>query len=173
MRSLSVRSTRPNCFMKVSCFCRDRLFVSPSAGILPVGTHLIASRPSWVSCLTHIWCMSTCLSFVCSLADSLVAICTVWRLSHQIVGFISGSKSRFLKNLTHHSISEPAVDRASNSACVVDFVTVRWTVDFQSIGKPKSLKMNPCELLRVSDWSANAASVAPKKIGSPGSSGTE
>ena len=63
-------------------------------------------------------------------------------------------------------VSELARDRAYSSASVVDLVTVRCLVAFQSIGRPKSFTRYPSELLRVAGSSANEASEAVKNADS-------
>jgi hypothetical protein len=54
-----------------------------------------------------------------------------------------------------------AVDRASSSASVVELVTERRIVAFQSIHMPDGINRYPCELRRVGKSSANAASETP------------
>jgi hypothetical protein len=65
---------------------------------------------------------------------------TVCWLSHQIVGVQSSVRLILVKNHIYSSIYEAARESESSSDSVVDFVTVRWTVDFQSIISPSNLK---------------------------------
>ena len=60
----------------------------------------------------------------------------VCRLSQYKTG-VSRVSWRYLKRRIHHIISEPAWDKASNSASVLDFVTVFCRAAFQSTGVPK------------------------------------
>ncbi|PVH90457.1 hypothetical protein DM02DRAFT_547740 [Periconia macrospinosa] len=105
--------------------------------------------------------MSTCLSLVWSLSISFVTTPTVCLLSHSRDGVSFNLNDSPSNNRNHSFISEPARDKESNSASVVDLVTVRWTVAFQSMAMPNRVNTYPCELRRVSGSSANAASDAP------------
>jgi hypothetical protein len=83
------------------------------------------------------WRISTCLSFVRSCGVSLVSSPTVWLLSHSIVISCSRSNLMSLKKRDHQELSFAAVVSASNSASVVDVITVLCFVAFQSTGPPK------------------------------------
>jgi hypothetical protein len=69
-----------------------------------------------------------------------------------------------LKKQRQPYISLAASVRASNSALVLDVVTVRCLVDFQSIGQLKRKMAKPGVLRRVTGSSAYAASL-PQKSG--------
>jgi hypothetical protein len=72
-----------------------------------------------------------------------------------------------IKSLFHHIISFEACKIVSNSALVVDVVTVLCLLAFQLIGPPKSCMIYPSELY-LSSLSANAALLeARKAVDSP------
>src|SRR5437868_349318 len=65
-----------------------------------------------------------------------------------------------LNSRFHHRTSLAVCDRASNSASVLEVVTVRCLVERQSIGPPNSLNRYPSVLYLVTGSSAKAASLA-------------
>ena len=143
-RNATIESSRPNSLMKSWHLCVERDFVSPSARITVLGTHVIESFPletSWRSlCL---W-MSTCLIFVTS--RLVVRAWIVCKLSHYIESLKCNMRLISSKGRQPQIYWLVVVDRASRSASVKPEVTVRCLEAFQSI-KPLN-NLNAYEKVR-------------------------
>ena len=137
-------SCRFKCFKNCWCFALGKGFVSPSASIFVLSTQIILMFRRWTSCRSHSRLTSICRMFVFMTGLSMFMSRTVCLLSHSItLSGCSRSKPMALNKCVHPIVSFAACCRASNSASVVDVVTVFCFLDFQSIGPPNILNTYP------------------------------
>src|SRR5436190_22459970 len=95
--------------------------------------------------------------------NSFVTSLRVWLLSHLIINGLFSCKVRAFRSQLVKVGSLAVCDRASNSASVLDVVTVFCLLAFHAIAPPKSSIIYSCELLRSNVLSANGASLAQMK----------
>src|SRR5271155_1685536 len=104
--------------------------------------------------------MSTCLNLVARRGNSAVIRRIVCRLSHWIVISWPGLSRMTSNRRFHHRTSLAVCDGASDSASVLEVVTVFCLVERQSIGLPNSLNRCPSVLYLVTGSSTNGVSLA-------------
>src|SRR5436190_6345003 len=95
--------------------------------------------------------------------NSFVTSLRVWLLSHLITNGSFSCKVRAFRSQLMKIASLAVCDRASNSASVLDVVTVFCLLAFHAIAPPNNSIIYPCELLQSSVLSANDASLAQIK----------
>ena len=150
-------STRLKCFMNWECFSAESGFVKPSAGISVVGTHRTSTVLSLRACLSHRFWMSICFTFdnFCGLSFWISPeVCWV---SQSIRDWCSGSNSICLNSRYRPIVSFAVRESESNSASVIDLVTV-FCLEYCHIISPwNSFMRYPCVDRRVSGSPANDA----------------
>src|SRR5436190_14146559 len=87
----------------------------------------------------------------------------VWLLSHSITNGSFSCKVRAFRSQLVKIASLTVCDRASNSASVLDVVTVFCLLAFHAIAPSNNSIIYPCELLRSSILSVNDALLAQIK----------
>ena len=153
-------STKPSCWTKFWCFCFGSDLVRPSAGIWLVEIQAILMRLSAICSRNQCWRISTCFSFVTSVGRSLVSNLMVCWLSQLMTKSWSSRNPTSSNKRFHQRASVAACVKASNSASVVDVVTVFCLTETQSMGPPNSLKRYPSELRLVVAQFPKLASLA-------------
>ena len=115
-----------SCLMKRSNDCFSRSFVSPSAFISPVETQSISILWCCTSWRSQCWCISTWRSLVVNRGPCSFRSRIVWALSQRIDSLAFNLKSIWSKKRCHWMSSFAARDSASNSASMLDVVTIDY-----------------------------------------------
>jgi hypothetical protein len=104
--------------------------VSPLAVMFAIGTQSILILFLYLSFLNQYWCIFTWYSLVENIGSTLESRFTIYLLLQFTVFIYLTLSPMLIKSLFHHMISFEACEIASNSALVVDVVTILCLLAF-------------------------------------------